>query len=523
MLIVAADEGRDAADPRASGDLPAARHPGRRSWRSPRSTWWAPKSACWPGSSWASCWRRPLRRGADPRGLECHRRRRGGAARAAAAQGRELALQDDPARPVRLPIDRAFQLRGLGWWSPAASRPAGSRPARASPRCRPARPVKVRGIQVHGQSRERADAGERTALQLAGVEVGELERGEQLVEEGPFAASKVLCAEIELLPEAPPLAGVLPVRLHLFASEVPARLRPLARSPSRRAARAWSRSGPASRWWRSAATVSWSAASRRRRRWEAANSRLPLAPAAGQGSRSRARRKCPAAAKPALELWVAEGAERGAAAEELAPRLGERPAKIAAELAKLGRGRPAAGHRKRPQQTVPRPQSPEEAHREGQDPAQGLFPRQPDRQRHAQGRAAKPPPAAPGPGARRHLPRLAPGLEGAGARRRPGQPAGQERGGRADRRGIEPRPESARLRRRLRPHPALARRDRRQAARQAADPRRHPEVSDPARQAQRLANGFILSAAAHPEATAGAASRPAGNVSRCPNSRTASA
>lgn len=250
------------------------------------------------------------------------------------AKARELALKDDPEKPVRLPIDRAFQLRGLGvvvTGSLAAGRIDTGQSLVALPA---GKPVKVRGIQVHGKSREQADAGERTALQLAGVEVGELERGEQLVEEGTFASSKVLCAEIELLPEAPPLAGVLPVRLHLLATEVPARLRPLQGTiapggkglveirPSqpvvairgdrfvvRRLSPAETLGGGKildSHW--------------RRRRGKGLEAALPKI----SGSR-----------EAALELWVAEGAERGAAAEELAPRLGERPAKIAAELAKL--------------------------------------------------------------------------------------------------------------------------------------------------------------------------------------------
>lgn len=250
------------------------------------------------------------------------------------AKARELALREDPEKPARLPVDRAFQLRGLGvvvTGSLAAGRIVAGQGLQALPA---GKSVKVRGIQVHGKSRERADAGERTALQLAGVEVGELERGEQLVEPGSFAPSKVLCAEIELLPEAPPLAGTVPVRLHLLASEVPARLRPLEGTiaPGARGKVEIRPGQPVVavrgdrfvvRRLSPAETLGggvifdphW-----RRRRGKGLEAALPRV----AGSR-----------EAALELWVAEGGERGASAEELAPRLGERPEKLAAELARL--------------------------------------------------------------------------------------------------------------------------------------------------------------------------------------------
>ncbi len=69
---------------------------------------------------------------------------------------------------------------------------------------------------MHGKAATGPTPANRMALQLAGVGVGELERGDQLVEEGAFAASKVLAAKSSCC-LASPLAGVLPVRLHLLA------------------------------------------------------------------------------------------------------------------------------------------------------------------------------------------------------------------------------------------------------------------------------------------------------------------
>jgi selenocysteine-specific elongation factor len=135
----------------------------------------------------------------------------------------------DPNRPARLPIDRAFHLRGLGVVVTGTLASGEARPGdtlEVLPRGQRAR---VRSIQVHGQPREVAEAGERTSLQLTGVALEELARGMQLGPPGAFAASTSLLARFTLLPDAPSsVRGFTPVRLHLFASEVLGRMRPLA-------------------------------------------------------------------------------------------------------------------------------------------------------------------------------------------------------------------------------------------------------------------------------------------------------
>ena len=135
--------------------------------------------------------------------------------------------------PARLPVDRAFHLKGLGvvvTGTLAAGRiavgdtlevlpaPAGADP----PRCR------VRSIQVHGESRDEAIAGERSALQLAGVDLGAVERGRQVVAPGRYRATRRLLVDFHALAEAPePFRGFTPVRAHLLSSQVLGKLRPL--------------------------------------------------------------------------------------------------------------------------------------------------------------------------------------------------------------------------------------------------------------------------------------------------------
>ncbi len=106
------------------------------------------------------------------------------------------------------------------------------------------RETRVRSVQVHGRDRGQAEAGERTALQLTGLELEEVERGTQLASPGAYSTTTSLLARMDLLEEAPQIIrGWRDVRFHLFSSEVRG---PHAAAPTRRrslpAARRWSRS-----------------------------------------------------------------------------------------------------------------------------------------------------------------------------------------------------------------------------------------------------------------------------------------
>jgi selenocysteine-specific elongation factor len=129
---------------------------------------------------------------------------------------------------ARLPVDRAFHLRGLGvvvTGTLAAGTVSTGDALEVLPRGGTAR---VRSIQVHGEPRETAEAGERTSLQLTGPALEELRRGVELATPGAFEATTSLAARLTLLPDAPaPIEGFVPVRLHLYASEAVGRMRPL--------------------------------------------------------------------------------------------------------------------------------------------------------------------------------------------------------------------------------------------------------------------------------------------------------
>ena len=84
---------------------------------------------------------------------------------------------EPPARPPTLAIDRVFSVKGRGVVVTGTLR-GGPLTAATRLRLMPGhREVRIREIQVHGSPVDRVDGGGRTALNLGGVEVADLERG----------------------------------------------------------------------------------------------------------------------------------------------------------------------------------------------------------------------------------------------------------------------------------------------------------------------------------------------------------
>ena len=82
------------------------------------------------------------------------------------------------------------------------------------------RRVKVRGVQVHGQRHDEARAGQRAAVNLGGVEVEEIERGQNLVTPDVFEQTRLADGVIETLPDARPLRHGARVRFHQGTAEI---------------------------------------------------------------------------------------------------------------------------------------------------------------------------------------------------------------------------------------------------------------------------------------------------------------
>ena len=132
----------------------------------------------------------------------------------------ELPERDASTSPLRLPIDRVFSLRGFGTVvtgtlvSGEVSRDAELEIQPSGLRSR------ARSIEVHGQSRESARAGERTSINLPDVTVEQLQRGDQITIPGALSPSQILTVDLQLLGDAPDLKDQTRVRLHHFAAEL---------------------------------------------------------------------------------------------------------------------------------------------------------------------------------------------------------------------------------------------------------------------------------------------------------------
>ncbi len=134
-----------------------------------------------------------------------------------------------PPRPadglLRLPIDRAFSMHGFGTVV-TGTLVTGTLERGEDVEALPAgRRARVRGLQVHGASVERAEAGTRTAVNLVGLEVRDLFRGDVLVRPGTLRPTPMIDVELTVLEGQRHLADGARVRVHLASAEVLARVR----------------------------------------------------------------------------------------------------------------------------------------------------------------------------------------------------------------------------------------------------------------------------------------------------------
>jgi selenocysteine-specific elongation factor len=119
----------------------------------------------------------------------------------------------------RLPIDRVFAMKGFGTVV-TGTLIAGKTQKEDEVEVFPTRKrVRVRGVQVHGSTTEKASAGQRTALNLVGLSVEDLSRGMTLASPGVLEPSQQFDVRLSLLKDAKPLKNRARVHLHAFTSE----------------------------------------------------------------------------------------------------------------------------------------------------------------------------------------------------------------------------------------------------------------------------------------------------------------
>jgi selenocysteine-specific elongation factor len=121
--------------------------------------------------------------------------------------------------PTRLYVDRVFTLRGIGTvvtgtlWSGTIGE---GDELRVEPR---GLGVRVRSVQVHDRAVERAEAGQRVAVALPGVERDRIARGDALVAGGAYPVTYRLDVALKALEDIPAA-----VTVHLGTADVPARV-----------------------------------------------------------------------------------------------------------------------------------------------------------------------------------------------------------------------------------------------------------------------------------------------------------
>ena len=129
---------------------------------------------------------------------------------------------------TRLPIDRAFSMSGFGAVVTGTLIAHQINEGQDLQLLPPGTRVRVRGLQVHGEKVLRAVAGQRTAVNLGGVETAALERGMVLAAADSFRPTQIVDAEVQMLATASrALRSRQRVRIHIGAAEVLARVRVL--------------------------------------------------------------------------------------------------------------------------------------------------------------------------------------------------------------------------------------------------------------------------------------------------------
>ena len=126
----------------------------------------------------------------------------------------------DESQIFRLPVDRAFTMKGFGAVA-AGTLIAGRVQREDEVELLPSgKSARVRGIQVHGHTTETATAGQRTALNLQRVSLEDVHRGMVITVPGMFTATTTFDVELELLPGVEPLPSRKRIRFHVGTSEL---------------------------------------------------------------------------------------------------------------------------------------------------------------------------------------------------------------------------------------------------------------------------------------------------------------
>src|SRR5436309_4742724 len=132
----------------------------------------------------------------------------------------EVDDRDATTRIFRLPIDRVFTMKGFGSVITGTTY-AGKLAVESEIEVLPGGDrSRARNIQVHGETRDAASAGERTSVNLSDIALERLHRGQQLITPNTLRTSSIITARLDLLDDAKPLKDQTRIRFHHLASEL---------------------------------------------------------------------------------------------------------------------------------------------------------------------------------------------------------------------------------------------------------------------------------------------------------------
>ena len=121
----------------------------------------------------------------------------------------------------RLPVDRCFTMKGFGTVVTGTLVSGTVRRDQEVQMLPSGKLARVRGLQVHSAAVEMAEAGQRTAINLQGVDVRDVHRGMVLTDAGLFEAASVFDCHLELLSSATgPIKRRKRIRFHVGTAEI---------------------------------------------------------------------------------------------------------------------------------------------------------------------------------------------------------------------------------------------------------------------------------------------------------------
>jgi selenocysteine-specific elongation factor len=135
----------------------------------------------------------------------------------------EAPPHDSQALP-RIPLDRVFILKGFGTVVTGTLQSGTVSQGDSLVVLPHGHKVKVRSLQVHNRECERASAGSRLALNLSGVDLTEIRRGDTLVAPSTFESVTEVDVELSLLQTSPALKDNAEITFHAFTSGLPAKI-----------------------------------------------------------------------------------------------------------------------------------------------------------------------------------------------------------------------------------------------------------------------------------------------------------